>query len=307
MNRVSTAGSYSAVLANIQSAQTRANEASNQYSSQKKASDYKGYARSAELLTAMRGVQTKVDGFIDQGKVLTSKLDMQASALGQVSDAAQSAREAIAGAIASDNGDTLMQTLQAALTDAVAGLNTKHGGRYLFAGGQVDTQPVIINQMSEVGLSSNRSDLFANDDFKASNRVDESTSIQTGFLANEVGTPFFTQLKAIQQYVTANGPFTDQLTDAQKTFLQGVLPGFDTVYEDLTAVEAQNGVLQNQVDNARTDLDDRADMLAGMTGDITDVDLPTAYANMQAAQLSVQAAAQVFASLKESSLLEILK
>lgn len=307
MNRVSTAGSYSAILANIQAAQARQNEASNQYSSQKKASDYKGYARNAELLTAMRGVQTKVDGFIDQAKVLTSKLDMQASALGQVSDAAQSAREAIAGAIASDNGDTLMQTLQAALTDAVSGLNTKHGGRYLFAGGQVDTKPVIINQMSEVGLSSNRADLFANDDFKAANRIDESTSIETGFLANEVGMPFFTQLKAIQQYVTANGPFTDQLTDAQKTFLQGVLPGFDTVYEDLTAVEAQNGVLQNQVDNARTDLDDRADMLVGMTGDITDVDLPTAYANLQAAQISVQAAAQVFASLKDSSLLQILK
>lgn len=307
MNRVSTAGSYAAVLANIQNAQARQNEASNQYSSQKKASDYKGYARNAELLTAMRGVQTKVDGFIDQAKVLTSKLDMQASALSQVSDAAKSAREAIAGAIASDNGDTLMQTLQAALTDAVAGLNTKHGGRYLFAGGQVDTKPVIVTQMSEVGLSSNRVDLFANDDFKTVNRVDESTSVQTGFLASDVGTPLFAQLKAIQQYVTANGPFTDTLTDAQKTFLQGVLPGFDTVYEDLTAVEAQNGVMQNQVDHARTDLDDRADMLVGMTGDITDVDLPTAYANLQAAQISVQAAAQVFASLKDSSLLAILQ
>jgi flagellar hook-associated protein 3 FlgL len=306
MTRVSTAGSYAAVLANIQSAQARQAEASFQYSSQKKASDFKGYSRNAELLTAMRGVQVKVDGFIDQTKMLSSKLDMQANGLSQVAGAAKSAREAIAGAIASDNGDTLMQSLQAALNNAVAGLNTQHGGRYVFAGGQVDTKPVIVSQMSEVGLSSNRADLFANDDFKSASRIDESTTVQTGFLANEIGMPFMTELKAIQQYVTNNGPFTGQLTDAQKTFLQGVLPNFDTVYTDLTAVEAQNGVVQNQVDSVGAGLADRADLLVGMTGDITDVDLPTAYANLEAAQLSVQAAAQVFASLKGASLLEIL-
>ncbi len=43
-----------------------------------------------------------------------------------------------------------------------------------------------------------------------------------------------------------------------------------------------------------------------MTGDITDVDLAEAVTNLEQVQLSVQASAQVFASLRGSSLLDIL-
>ena len=54
MNRISTAGSYLSVIANLNEAQARQIQAGSEVSSQKKADDLKGYARSAETLTAMQ-------------------------------------------------------------------------------------------------------------------------------------------------------------------------------------------------------------------------------------------------------------
>ena len=307
MTRVSTAGSYAAVLANIQRAQVRQQQAGAQVSSQVVASDYKGYSRTAETLTAMRGVQVKVNGLIDQNKSLSAKLEMQATGLAQVSDAAKGARESIATAVAAENGDTLMLELQNYFNSAVSGLNSKYAGNYLFSGGKVDTQPVTATQLSDLTAAPATADLFSNDTFKANSRLDENTSMQTGMLASEVATPLFDQLKAIQAYVDANGPFTGRLTQAQNDFLKSTLNGFDTAYTDLTATEAANGVMQKRADEAQTALSDRADMLEGMTGDITDVDLAEAVSKLEQVQLSMQAAAQVFSSLRSSSLLDILK
>jgi flagellar hook-associated protein 3 FlgL len=44
MDRVSTAGSYSAILANLLAAESRQNEATNRVSSQKNGDDLKAYA-----------------------------------------------------------------------------------------------------------------------------------------------------------------------------------------------------------------------------------------------------------------------
>ena len=56
MNRVSTGGNYSAVLANLMAAQQRQMEAGNMVGTQKKGSNLKDISRNAEMLTAMRSV-----------------------------------------------------------------------------------------------------------------------------------------------------------------------------------------------------------------------------------------------------------
>ena len=54
MQRVSTADSYAAVIANMQQAQTQLTTASNQISSGETATNLQGYAAHAETLTAMQ-------------------------------------------------------------------------------------------------------------------------------------------------------------------------------------------------------------------------------------------------------------
>jgi flagellar hook-associated protein 3 FlgL len=307
MLRVSTASTYSAMLSNLSQAQVRQNEAAAQVSSEKKATDLKGYARNAEVLTAMRGVQVKVAGFLEQTSQVGGRLDMQEIAMTRASDSVTGARTAIADSLASDSADTLMQALGGFFDDTVAALNTQQDGKYIFAGGQTDTQPVSATGMSDLTSPATTTAQFHNDTMITSNRLNENTVMDTGFLASKLGGPAFDAFKAVQDYVTTNGAFTTPLSAAQKTFLTSQLTAFDSASQGLTNATASNGLMQSRLTSAREDLTGRDTALEGMVGDITDINMAEAYSKLEQAQLSVQAAAQVFQTLQGSSLLAILQ
>ena len=306
MDRVSTLGTYNAALANLADTQQRQLVAARQVSSQKVAQDLKGYNGKAETLTAMLSAQTRVQGLLDQNGVLQDRFTTQDSALGQLSDSAGNARQAITDALASGNGDTLMQQLSGYFTDAAAALNTKNQGRYLFAGGQVNTQPFTANSMSDLTAAPLAS-YFHNDQFTTSSQIDETTSVKGGMLADKLGTDLANAFKDIQAYQDANGPFTGQLTDAQKTFLQNELPKFDTAHNEVITAQAQNGTVLKRIENTASDLNDRVNTMSGLIGKITDVNMSDAISRLQAAQVAVQASAEVFNTLKASSLLNFLR
>jgi flagellar hook-associated protein 3 FlgL len=308
MTRVSTVGNYSSVLANLMAAQQRQNEAGDKVSTQKNGSSLKDYATQAETLTAMRTVQTRLDVYTDQNKLVADRLTNQDSGLSQVADAAEQTRQSIADALASGRADTLMEDLQSQFRNAVEGLNTRYNGKYLFAGGQIDTQPFTGMNLSDLTAAPSVASLFKNDDFKSQAKVDESTTITTGVLASDVGTNLMSAYKQIQAFQQgANGPFTGQLTDAQRTFLEGQLTSWQSLGSDLTNQVGRNGMLQSRVDGVKTDLVARSDTLSTMMGEITDADMGKAATDLQMAQMSLQASAQVFMSLQSSSLLNLLK
>ena len=307
MTRVSTSGNFGVMTSNLMRAQVLQNIAGEQVSSQKNATDLKGYAKNAEVLTAMKTAQAKVAGFLDQTTRVTNRLDVQDIGIGQVSDATQDARDALANAIAAGSAETLMQQMNGAFGDVVQGLNSKFNGRYVFAGAKSDTMPTTATDMASLTAAATTASLFQNDQYVTSNRIDDTTSVDTGQLADKLGTGVFNAFKQVQAYVDANGPFTGKLTQAQSDFLKGLLPTFDSVKTGLVTAQAQNGLNQKRFDTAKTDLSDQADTLSTMVGGITDVDMAEAITRLESAKLAVQASAQVFASLQNSSLLNVLK
>ena len=308
VTRVTTPGNYSAVLTNLLAAQQRQQEAGNRVATQKNGQDLKDYARSSELLTAMRTVQTRISAFQDQNSLLRDKLSTQDTGLVRVADSAQSVRQIFSEAIASGRVDTLVEDVQAQLRNAVEAMNGRYGGKYIFAGGQVDTRPVTATSLAQLTAGPPISSFFLNDQFQVTAKLDEATTVNTGFLADDMGTAMLTAFQSFQAFQEgANGPFVGQMTDAQRTFLEGQLAAWDTVRADVTNLAAQNGTNQKRLDTVAEDLESRQNQLAGMLGDITDADMAQAAADLQTAQLSVQSAAYVFQALKESSLLNVLR
>ena len=309
VSRVSTSGNYSAVLANLISAQQRQMDAGTKVASQKNGSDLKDYARNAEMLTAMRSIDSRLAAYADQNKLVSDRLTTQDFALSQIADASQVARQAIAESIASGRVDTLMQDMQAAFRNASEGLNARYGGKYLFAGGQVNTPPFSATSLSDLTIpATNVADYFHNDSFIAQAKVDDSTLVNLGFLADDFGTGLMDAFKAMQTFQEGvNGPFDGELTDNQRTFLEGQLAVWDASYKDLVNVGGRNGMIQSRVDSVKEDLVARTNSIKGMIGEVVDADMSLAVSNLQQAQISVQAAAQVFVSLQESSLLNVLR
>lgn len=307
VTRVSTSGSYSAILSNLQAAQQRQAVANAQVSSEMKGTNLKDYAKDAEMLTAMRSVQSRLQVYGEQTTVIADKLATQDQALNQVADAAQSVRQAIAEALAGGRADALMEELGAQFKNVVGGLNFRHAGKYLFSGGQVDTKPVTAEQLSDLtAISATVPGFFQNDEFKATAKLDDSNVVTTGFLAEEMGTDMMTAFTALQAFHEAT-PLTGTLTPAQRTFLETQLATWDGLRGVATNTAALNGQVASRVDKVKANVEDRAITIEGVLGDITKVDMSEAVSRLQQAQVSVQAAAQVFVALQQTSLLNLLK
>jgi flagellar hook-associated protein 3 FlgL len=308
VTRVSTVGNYATVLSNLMAAQQRQLDAGERVSTQKNGHDLKAFSQSDELLTAMRSVKTRLAGFQDQNSLVADKLTTQDTALNQVADATQSARQAIADALASGNGATLMEELQGQMNKAVGAMNTRYNGTYLFAGGAINTQPVTANQLTDLTAGPPISSFFQNDQFKAQAQVDDATKVTTGVLADAIGTPVLTAFQTMEAFdQSGSGPLNGVLTATQRTFLENQLATWDSVHTGVVNLAAQNGMVQQRLTSVGTDLTSRQNTLDGMMSNITDADMAKASSDLQLANLSFQAAAQVFQTLKDSSLLNLLQ
>jgi flagellar hook-associated protein 3 FlgL len=308
MQPISTAATWSSALLNLTSAEQTQNNDQNQVSSGEVSQDLAGYGQGAETITAMEASQNRLQGFIDAGNALKSNLTDQSTALTQVSDAGTAARQAVTDAIASGSAAGLMQALQTQYQQAVGGLNSQSNGVYIFGGGVTTQPPVSVTTLSGlVPLASPPTAAFQNGQFVSSSQVNASTTIQTGMLANNVGTDLLTVFQNIAAYdASGNGPLNGQLTQTQISFLQGQLSSFDTANSAVTSYQAQNGAAQQTVTQQITDQTDQQTTLKNLIGDKTDVDMATALSNLSQAQNAVTASAQVLANLQSDSLLKIL-
>lgn len=306
MTRVSTGEGWNSALLNLMNAQQRQFEAQNRVSSEKVATDLAGYGRSAETLTAFKSSQARLNGFVANGEAVASRLTSQDLGLTSLADAADGARQAINDALATGRGDAIMLDLEGRFQAALDALNAKHEGRFLFAGGRTDTKPVSADTLADLTAAPSVASLFGNDALKAASRLDDFTVVETGFLADEMGEDLFEAFKAIQTFHETT-PFSGQLTDAQRTFLSGIVGSFKDAHETATNAAARNGSLQLRVDTHVASQLEQVDALQGLIAKRTDVDMAEAITQLQQAQLSVEASAQVIAQLRGVSLLDLLR
>jgi flagellar hook-associated protein 3 FlgL len=307
VTRVSTAGNYSAILANLMAAETRQVDAENRVSSGKNGADLKAFATQAETLTAMKSVDARITNYQSQNGLIAAKLTTQDSALTSIADSATAVRQAIANALASGDADTLMQVVQGQFQTAVSSLNMQHDGKYLFAGGQILTKPVTATQLSDLTAGPPIASFFQNDNLKAQAKLDDSTTVTTGQLASDIGTPMMAAFQALQAFDQGgSGPLNGKLTAAQEAFLTTQMNNWATIATNITTQTAQNGLVQKQVDEVASNLVTQQNTLTSMIGHITDADMAKAATDLSSAQLSVQASAKVLQALQSSSLLNLL-
>lgn len=307
MERISTSSAYSSVLNNLLAAENRQTTISSQISSEQVSTDLQGYATKAETLTALQSVQSQVTGYLSNSQTTAAELSTQDTALNQLSTAATDASKAVTSALAAGDGITLIQSLQAAFQNAVQGLNTNFNGNFVFAGGNSGVAPTTAATLSDLTAAPSIASLFTDNQHVTTTQITSTTSVQTGFLASNLGTPLFTALKAIEAYNQGpSGPLTGTLTQAQQTFLQGQIAGLNGAATGLTTAVSQNGEAQAQVTSAQASLTAQQSSLSGLIGDITNVNLAQASSDLSQAQLAVQASSRVFEALQSTSLLSIL-
>jgi flagellar hook-associated protein 3 FlgL len=309
MSRVSTTGNYQSALLDLMASQQRQADASERVSTQKVATDMTGFGRGAETLTALKGAVSRVQGFLDTGDVVAARLGAQDLALNQMIDGIGGAREAVGNVLSSDSAGTLMLELEGYFMSVSNGLNARHQGGYLFAGADTANPPVSVGTLSDLAAAASVASVFGNDTIKPVSRVAENTSVETGYLANELGTDIFQIFRDIKEYHDnpATGPLTGKPTEAQKTFLTAQLSRLDAARNATVDVASRNGSLQKRIDQMAVSHTAQITSLNELVSDRTDADLAQAVTDLQLAQVAVQASAQVVSQLREVTLLNYLR
>lgn len=305
MTRVSTFGNYQSALLDLMTAQSRAQNAQERVSTQKVADSLTGFGRSSETLTALKSTQSRIQGFLDTGNAVAERLSSQDLALGRVGEGVEGARGAIADALAAGRMDGLMLELQGHFQIVQDGLNAKHQGRYLFAGGATQTAPVTVMTLADLSAAPDVASIFANDTLKQASRLDEGTMMETGFLADEVGTTIMQIFRDIQQFHETT-PITAVNDPAVIDFLTAQLSRLDAAYTGVTDVAARNGSMQNRVDAMLTSQGQQMESLSELLSGKTDADMAQALTDLQMSQIAIQASAQVVSQLRTVSLLNFL-
>jgi len=309
MTRISTSGNYASVLSHLLSAQEKHFDASNQLSTGKIGTDLKSFSRDAQVLTAMKTLDTRLEAFTEQNKLTSHRLETQDIGLTKAAEAANSVRQSIMNAIAAGNALGMMTAIRGEFDKAAGALNIQAAGKYVFAGGQVDTAPFTATKLEDLTiLPSSVADSFKNDDYIETVRVDETTNLRVGQVANQFGTAMMNAFRDIQAFHQGpSGPFTNQLTPAQTTFLESQISVWKSVHDDLVEAASRNGEIQNQLDKVETRLTSRQNTIQGLISDVSDVDMAKAATNLTQAQQVLQASSQVFVSLRSTSLLNYLR
>ncbi len=307
MTPVSTSALFSNALFNIETNENQVAKFTDEAGSGFVSQNLAGYGSQAGQLTTLNSTNAKLTSYVAGATSLGSQLDLQNTALGQVSTAAQAALTAIQNAVGQNSGTTLMASLQAQLTNAAGALNTQSNGQYLFSGGNVNTPPVADSNLANLNLPSDVTAAFTNGTAISATQLAGNTTVQTGQLASSIATPLLSALQQVQAYNAGpNGPLTGTLTQAQSTFLQGVVSQFSSAVTTANNAEAVNGVVQGQVTTIQTNLTDQQTTLQGVISNITDIDPAKVSNQLTLAQDALQVSAQVFQGLQSSSLLNLL-
>lgn len=307
MNSISTQDLWGSALLNLTTAEQAQVSAQNQVSTGKVATDLGGFGQTSESLTAMQAAQTRLKGYISASQYTSARLTLQDTAFTQLASSGTSARQAITNALASGSATGLMQTLGQLWGQAVDAMSTQDNGVYIFGGGRTDIAPVSATTLAALDGAPSIASVFQNGPLKTSAQLNSTTTIQTGFLASDIGSGLATIFQAIGQFdAGAGGPLNGTLTQAQTTFLKTQLAALDAADTSVTNYQAQNGSLQNQVTSTTTSQQAQVDSLTTLIGDQANVDMATALTRLTQAQQSVQASAQVLASLRSTSLLNYL-
>ena len=302
MTRVADLTSHQSMLFEFLRAQRDIFETQRQIATGEKARDYASLGDDIGLLVTSKAAMANAEAFRDTATQLQTRLNLQDLQLGAFAESANELRRIITEAVANDSGLVLRDQIDSVVSSASAALNAEIDGAHIFAGTRTDTQPVTISTLAELVAAPTVADVFQNNDVKPAARIDESETIEYGQLASDLATDLFTAIRTI----AALGPFSENLTDAQRSALTAEISNLEAIGDAANADHASNGVYFQEVEDAIDRNVRRRDYMAGVISDIQDVDLAEAATRLSQDQAAIEAAAKVLAEMQQMTILDFI-
>ncbi|MBL8639892.1 MAG: flagellin [Alphaproteobacteria bacterium] len=283
VNRVATYPFTNQMIADNMRLQTKYGDVNTQISSGLKSPDYKGISTDSQNLLSLESITRRLTTYNTNSNTVLAHVNTMYDAVGQVIDLANSMITAITAALGGDIVDPTVTRNQAdnALQETQSLLNLKIGNRYLFAGSDIETQPVDLTDPAWVAQTTpstaNTTYYHGNSTINAV-QSSESMTVTYGVLASN---PAFEQLLRAYNLAYNNSTNKTALQEASSLVRQAI--------DDLATIQGGLSLnahtLQNQVDQNDKDKVNLTELISS----IKDTDIPSASVLLTEVQTQIEA------------------
>jgi flagellar hook-associated protein 3 FlgL len=309
MSRISSYTQFTSNAAAIANGQTQMAKAQAQATSQKVATDLKGYAQDSGRLLSAKGYAARLERRAETIDALKGRAEVEANALARATEVVKEARDAITNAIANENGAGLREIINNTVATLGAVANTQYAGQAVFGGNWGYGDPFKTASLDAMAIAGpGGADSFWQD--TGENRsitIEENRSIQLSGSAQEIFRPMMEYLRGLREWENTNTPMTGKLDVAQKAQLQSMLPGLVALQSTMIDQEASAGLTAQQLDQVAIANEAQQTALARTITDQENVDLAEVAVRLNAAQTQYQASASIFGQMRNMNLLQFLR
>jgi flagellar hook-associated protein 3 FlgL len=305
MIRTSTYALHEHQLFNANRTQSRMQETTIQISSGKQSQSYTGIAEDARRVVSLENMHMRSENFIKQIDLVSSRLTTMESSISQLQTIASDLKTLLVNATNGENaGDLALGDRGQTMLDQFSGLlNKQEDGRYLFAGGITNRQPVDVSGFDPTAAGYDpanpipaNSGYYVGDGLQQSVRIDEDEILAYGITADD---PAFEALgRAIFLMRDANG---------DKTQLAQALQAVEDAVNRLPDVRSRVGADQIALEGAKGRHTELMDYVEQSIDDLQNVDIAAAMTRFSADQVMLEASFSVTAKLGQISLVNFLR
>jgi flagellar hook-associated protein 3 FlgL len=317
MTRIASFAHSQLLMNHMLEAQRRTYENHVKVSSGKESTDFQGYGRELNALLAARSTGARTEAYLMSNTELASLLELQNNALGELASVADDLRENLIKAVNLNSPLALETKVEELLDRTINALNTRYNGRYVFGGTRNDTEPINVDNATDLLALANVSDAFDNNTVKREQQIDDNRRVTYGILASDIATPLLNSIQRILQFNAGTlpsgagayapaGAFQDPLPKNQRDFLVAEFNTALIAADNARAIEADNGVNMAMLDQLRGRQEEDLTFLKGFIYEIENVDMAEAVSNLKQSESALEASMQVLARMTRLTLLDFV-
>jgi flagellar hook-associated protein 3 FlgL len=248
-----------------------------------------------------------------------NRLAQYDQALAGMENAGGDVLSAVMSTINTSSPQGLVATIEGTFENVLNFLNSQNTEGYLFGGSNNDVPPVNLTTINDLMAAAEPpTDIFQNNDLKATVRIDENRTLEVGMLADDIGLEIMTSLQRLALWANGVVPttapvpagpsnsFASPLSQEDQDFLVGEIANLESMIDNISEFRGENGLNQKTMDDTMESLGLQIDQTKVFISNIEDVDAAEAIANLTQRELALEVSYNVLSTINRMSLLNFL-
>jgi flagellar hook-associated protein 3 FlgL len=301
VNRVATFASSDRMLSAALTTQARLARMQLQQASGSVSTDYAGIGSNTRALLQFEASLKASEAYADAATQAAGRAEVMYSALSSVTDLLTDFRSQLTSLMSTDSSSAS----RAAITASASGymlelaslLNTRHEGRYLFAGDATTTTPVDLTGYAADADTADTG-YYAGDSAVTTVKISRDQTVVYGVTADN--TAFEQALRALSIIAEAGDEVPDDLLQSSYEL---VVSALDSTIAVQSGLSVDAGTLERAAERQA----DYQSMLAAQISELRDVDVTEIAVRISSYETQLQAAYSAIAKLQSLSLQDYLK